>query len=451
VSGRDDLLDVAERLVRDARAAGADAADAIAGESDGLEVGVRMGAIEKLKRARERRAGLRVFVGNSTAIVSTADLSATGLAELARDACTLARATAPDQFAGLPHPEDLATEQPDLELYDPASESLEADAALQLAREAEAAALGASPEIDNSEGAEFGGGGGRVAYASSLGFAGAYGGSSFSLSVSPVAQRDGSMQRDYWYTTGRRLDRLDPPAVVGAEAARRTLRRLGARRVPTTECPVVFDPEVATSLLRHIAAAISGTALYRRASFLLDRLGERIAAPGVTVIDDPLRPGGAASRPFDGEGVASKRRTIVRDGVLESWLLDSYSGRRLGLPPTGHASRAAGDAPGVAPTNFHLVAGPHSPEAIVRSVPSGLYVTELIGFGVNLVTGDYSRGAAGLWIEGGELAYPVEEVTIAGNLREMLAGITMIGSDLVFRSATSAPTIKVERMTVAGA
>ncbi len=451
MSARGDLRDVAHRLVADALAAGASAADALAGESDGLEVGIRLGAVEKLKRARERRAGLRVFVGDSTAIVSTADLSAAGLAGLARDACALARATAPDRFAGLPDPADLATEQPDLALYDPASETLEAGAALALAREAEAAALAAAPEIDNSEGAEFGGGGGQVAYASSLEFVGAYSGSSFRLAVTPVARRDGAMERDYWYTTGRRLDRLDAPAAVGAEAARRALRRLGARRVPTTACPVVFDPETAASLLRHLAGAIAGTSLYRRASFLLDRLGERVAAPTVTVIDDPLRPGGAASRPFDGEGVASRRRVVVREGLLESYLLDSYSARRLGMRPTGHASRAAGDAPGVAPTNFYLEPGPHAPEAIVASVSSGLYVTELIGFGVNLVTGDYSRGAAGLWIDGGELAHPVHEVTIAGNLRDMLAGIELVGNDLVLRGATSAPTIKVSRMTVAGA
>jgi len=451
VSTSDDLRDVAQRLVQDALAAGARAADALAGESDGLEVGVRLGAVEKLKRARERRAGLRVFVGDSTAIVSTADLSAAGLADLARDACALARATAPDPYAGLPDPEDLATEQPDLGLYDAASETLDADACLARAREAEDAALAAGPEIDNSEGAEFGGGGGQVAYASSLGFTGAYSGSSFSLAVTPVARRDGSMQRDYWYTWGRILAGLDAPAAVGAEAARRALRRLGARRVPTTECPVVFDPETAASLLRHLAGAIAGTTLYRRASFLLDRLGERIASPAVTVIDDPLRPGGAASRPFDGEGVASRRRVVVAGGVLETYLLDSYSARRLGMRPTGHASRAAGDAPGVSSTNLHLEAGPHTPEAIIASVPAGLYVTELIGFGVNTVTGDYSRGAAGLWIDNGELAYPVEEITIAGNLRDMLAGVEMVGNDLRFRGATSAPTIKVGRMTVAGA
>jgi len=449
VSGGD-LRGIAERLIRDALAAGARAADALAGESDGLEVGVRLRAVEKIKRARERRAGLRVFVGDSTAVVSTADLSADGLSGLARDACALARATAADRYAGLPDVDDLATDQPDLALYDPAVESLDAESALRMAREAEAAALAAAPEVDNSEGAEFGGGGGQVAYASSLGFTGAYSGSSFSLSATPVARRNGSMQRDSWYTTSRRLDGLEEAASVGREAARRALRRLGARSVPTTDCPVVFDPETAASLLRHLAGAIAGTSLYRRASFLLDRLGEPIAAAGVTVVDDPLRPGGAASRPFDGEGVGSRRRTIVRAGVLESYLLDSYSARRLGLRPTGHASRAAGDAPVVAPSNFYLEPGSHTAEAIIASVPAGLYVTELIGFGVNLVTGDYSRGAAGLWIEGGELTHAVEEVTIAGNLRDMLAGIELIGNDLVFRGATSAPTIKVARMTVAG-
>src|SRR5262249_27974595 len=271
------------------------------------------------KRARERRAGLRVFVGHSTAIVSTADLSALGLADLARDACSLAQATAPDPFAGLPDAGDLATEQPDLGLYDPASETLEADAGLALARAAEAAALAAAPEIDNSDGADFGGGGGQIAYASSLGFAGTYSGSSFSLSVTPVARRNGSMQRDSWYTFNRHLAALDDPSSVGREAARRPLRRLRARRRPPpprpravrpAACPVVCDPDTAASLLRHLASAISGTTLYRRSSFLLDRLGERIAAPVVTVIDDPLRAGGAASRPFDAEGVASRRRTV---------------------------------------------------------------------------------------------------------------------------------------------
>jgi PmbA protein len=445
-----DLRSLAVDLVARARAGGARAADVIAGESDGLEVGVRLGEVEKVSQARERRVGLRVFVGDSTAIVSTADLDRTSLDALAHEACALARATAADPHAGLPDQRDLAIEQPDLDLYDPEVERFTPEAGLARARDAEAAALAAAAEITNSERAEFSCGGGQTVYASSLGFVGAYSGSRFGLAVVPVATRDGVMQRDHWYTADRKLARLDPAAEVGREAARRTLRRLGARRVPTCECPVVFDPDTAASLLRSLAGAISGPALYRRASYLLGRIGEPVASPLVTVIDDPLRPGGLGSRPFDGEGVASRRLTVVEGGVLRSYLLDSYSARRLGMAPTGHAVRAAGDAPSVAPSNLHLVPGPHGPEAIIGSVHRGLYVTELIGFGVNLVTGDYSRGAAGLWIEGGELTHAVEEITIAGNLLDMLTDVDMVGNDLRFRTSCAAPTLRVARMTVAG-
>lgn len=445
-----DARELASGLVARAVAAGARAADALVGESEGLSVGVRLGELEKLKRNRQRRAGLRVFVGDSMAIVSTADLSPAALDALARDACALARSTAPDPHAGLPDPALLARDLPDLDLWDDAVVALEPADALRWAREAEATARAASPEITNSEGAEFGGDGGRVAYASSTGFAGEYRGSHFGLSVTPVAARDGAMQRDSWYTASRKLAALDAPDVVGREAARRTLRHLGARRAQTGEVPVVFEAEIAASLLRHLAGALAGPALYRRTSFLLGRLGETIAAPGVTVIDDPFRPAGPASRPFDAEGVASRRMPIVEAGVLRSYLLDAYSARRLDLAPTGHATRGYGDAPGAAPTNFFLEPGTQTPAEIVASVRSGLYVTELIGFGVNPVTGDYSRGAAGLWIEDGELAYPVEEITIAGNLLAMFRDIAMVADDLSFRNAVAAPTIKIERMIVAG-
>ena len=444
------IRDIAGELVSDALAAGARAADAIVAESDGLAIGVRLGEVEKLKRARQRRAGLRVFVGDATAIASTADLSRDGLAELAQQAVALARCTAPDPHAGLPDPADLAGDLPDLDLHDPAVERVEPEQAIAWARDAEAAALAVDTVITNSEGAEFGADTGAVAYASSLGFAGAYTGSHASLAVVPVATRDGLMQRDHWYTTHRKLAALDPPADVGREAARRTLRRLGARRPPTCECPVVFDRETAASLLRHLAGAISGSALYRRLSFLVDRLGEQVASPAVTVVDDPLRLAGPASRPFDGEGVRQVRRVVVERGMLRSYLLDSYSARRLGLRTTGHAARGVGDGPGAAPTNFVLEPGSHTAEQIIASVRSGLYVTELIGFGVNPVTGDYSRGAAGLWIENGELAYPVAELTNAGKLGDMLRDIEMVGDDLMLRNAVASPTIKLARMTVAG-
>jgi len=450
VSDPADAIEIARSLVAAALAAGSDAADALVADATGLEVGVRLGEREKLVRSRERRAGLRVLVGGATAIVSSADLDAATLRDLARQACALARATAPDPHAGLADPSDLAAALPDLDLWDGAAETLDPAAGFELARTGERAALDAAPEITNSEGAEFGGGGGTVAYATSHGFARGYRRSSFSLSVVPVASRDGTMQRDSWWTASHHLARLDAAGDVGHEAARRALRRLGARQIPTGEYPVVFDPQTAASLLRHLAGAIVGPALYRRASFLLDHVGEKIAADGVTIVDDPLLPGAPASRPFDGEGVASRRVAIVEQGVLRSYLLDSYSARRLGLRTTGHAVRSPGDGPTVGPTNFFLAAGSHTPETIVGSVERGLYVTELIGFGVNTVTGDYSRGAAGLWIEDGRLTHAVEEVTIAGSLPEMLAGIEMIGDDLVFRSAVTAPTLKIARLTVAG-
>jgi PmbA protein len=450
VSDPGEAIEVGRALVAAAMAAGADAADAVVADGTGLEVGIRLGEPEKLVRSREHRIGLRVLLGGATAVVSSADLARGTLDDLARQACTLARATAPDPHAGLADPGDLAGEIPDLDLWDAAIDELDPARGFELARTAERAALDAAPEITNSEGAEFGGGGGTAAYVSSHGFAGGYRRSSFSLSVVPVATRDGAMQRDSWWTASHRLARLDPAAEVGREAARRTVRRLGARQIATGAYPVVFDPQTAASLLRHLAGAIAGPALYRRASFLLDRIGERVAAESVTIVDDPLMPGTPGARPFDGEGVASRRSTIVDAGVLRSYLLDSYSARRLGLKTTGHAARSPADSPTVAPTNFFLAAGPHTPEAIIGSVERGLYVTELIGFGVNTVTGDYSRGAVGLWIEDGRFSHAVEEVTIAGSLPDMFAGIEMVGNDVVFRSAVTAPTLKIGRLTVAG-
>jgi PmbA protein len=248
----------------------------------------------------------------------------------------------------------------------------------------------------------------------------------------------------------RRLHRLESPEAVGRIAARRTLRRLGARKVATQEVPVVFDPDMAASLLGSLCSAVSGSTIYRGTSFLAGKLGEHVTAPGLSVVDDGRMPGGLGSRPFDGEGLPTRRTVVIQDGVLTSYLLDTYTGRKLGLASTGNASRSLGQRPTVGPTNFHVVPGAHSPEEIIRSVDRGLYVTEMIGFGVNLVTGDYSRGAVGIWIEKGELTHPVEEVTIAGNLKEMLCGIEMIGSDLEWRSPIASPTLKIARMTVAG-
>jgi PmbA protein len=306
--------------------------------------------------------------------------------------------------------------------------------------------------VSNSEGADFNSSDGHVVLANSLGFVGDYRSSSFSMSVSPVTTdpSTGGMQRDSWYAIQRAYARLDSPESVGREAARRTLRRLGARKIPTCTAPVIFDQEMAGSLLGNLCGALSGYAPYKGASFLIGRLGQRIAPDTVTVYDDGRMPRGFGSRPFDGEGLPTRRTPVIERGVLKSYLLDTYSGKKLGMASTGNASRGVGESPSVGPTNFYLAPGSVAPEAIVRSVKRGLYVTELIGYGINMVTGDYSRGAAGFWIENGELAYPVEEITIAGNLTRMLLGIDMIGNDLEFRGRIASPTIKINEMTIAG-
>ena len=446
----DELRAVLSTTLEDATRAGATAADAVLVQSASFAAGVRLGEIEKLTDARQKRLGLRVFVGERSAVTSTADLARGALARFAADAVALARVTQPDAASGLPDVAQLAREAPDLELYDAAAETPVPDDGLARARDAEAAALGADARITNSEGAEFAQDASTIAYASTLGFDGGYRSSSFYLGVQPIASLNGSMERDYWYSRSRHLARIDAPARVGERAAQRVLRRLGARRIPTQEAPVVFEAEVAASLLRHLAGAVVGSSLYRGTSFLLGKLGETIAAPRVTVVDDGRLPGGLGSRPFDAEGLPTRRTVVIDAGVLTSYLLDTYSARRLQLASTGNAARSIGDAPGAAPSNFFLEAGEHSPEDIIGSVERGVLVTELIGFGVNQVTGDYSRGAAGIWIENGELTYPVEEITIAGNLLDMFRDIEMVGNDLTFRGATASPTVKIGRMMIAG-
>jgi len=444
------LADIAALLLAAAKRHGATAADVVVAEGSSLDVGVRLGDIEKLKQARQKHLGLRAFIGERSAITSSADFSRDALERLAEDTCALARITAPDPYSGLPDAAELARTIPDLDLYDPDVESLSAERAFEWAKEAEHAALSADARITNSEGGECSASTNHVLYASSLGFQGSYRDSGASLSVVPVASENGSMQRDYWYSAQRKLARLEAPAAIGRKAAERALRRLHARSVPTRDVPVVFDPEMASGLMRHLAAAVSGNALYKGTSFLIDKLGERIAPEFVTVVDDGTIAGALGSKPFDGEGLATRRTLVVDRGVLTSYLFDAYSGRKLQSRSTGNAARAVGSAPQVAPTNFVLQAGAAAPAEIIKSVSSGLYVTELIGFGVNPVTGDYSRGAVGLWIENGELTFPVEEITIAGNLLAMYQSIEVLGNDLDLRHAVAAPTIKIARMTVAG-
>ncbi len=444
------MQDLLADLLKQATRKGATAADAFVVEDQSFSAQVRLGQVDTVKHAREQHMALRVFVGKSVAAASTSDLSGEAMSRLVDEAVSLARVTSPDEVAGLPDAAELARQVPDLGLSDASGHDLAPEDKVELARRCEAAALAVDPRITNSEGGDFGDRRAHYAYATSHGFSGEYRTSSFSLAVSPVATQDAEMQRDSWYHVTRQRARLDTPEEIGRIAARRALRRLGARRIKTAEVPVIFDPDMAASLVRHVAGAASGPALYRRASFLVGKLGERVAAPSITIVDDGTIPGALGSRPFDGEGLPVRRTVVVDQGVLRSYLLDTYSGRKLGLPSTHHGARD-GSGVSVSTTNLYLAAGDRGPADLIRSVKNGLYVTELIGFGVNGVTGDYSRGAAGMWIENGELAYPVEEITVAGNLLDMMHAVEGVGNDLVFRDRTAAPTLLIGRMTVAGA
>jgi PmbA protein len=436
-------------VLRRAAERGATAADGFLVEDTSFSASVRLGQVDTVTHSREQRLSIRVFAGRASAAASTSDLSRSSLERVVDEATALARVTAEDPYAGLPDPAELIDRVPDLALEDREAGEPAPEEKIEIARRAEAAALAVDPRITNSEGAEYFDRRARYAYATSAGFARGYATSSYGITVTPVASQNGEMQRDAWYTTARRRRALEDAEAVGRTAAARALRRLGARKVKTAEVPVIFDPDTAASLVRAIAGAASGPSLYRRASFLLDRLGTRVAAPAVTIVDDGGLEAALGSRPFDGEGLATRRTAVVQEGVLASYLLDTYSARKLGLASTHHASRD-GTGVGVGTTNLMLLPGSETPEALIRSVKRGLYVTDLIGFGVNGVTGDYSRGAAGLWIDNGELAYPVEEVTVAGNLLEMLDRVEGIGNDLVLRDRTASPTLKIARMVVAG-
>ncbi|MGH9398196.1 MAG: TldD/PmbA family protein [Terriglobia bacterium] len=447
---QDQLEQIAHDLVGRAMSAGASAADAVVREGEEFSATVRMRQIESLKEAASKALGLRVFMGTRSASSYSQDFSPSSLARLVERTLTMTRATSEDPAAGLAEPEQQGRYEGDLELFYPDVAKLATEDRLDWARRGEEAALSADPRIQNSEGSTFEASTGRKAYANSIGFAGSYPSSYCGLSVVPVAVNGGGMQRDYWYTVARRAGALETPEAVGRKAAERALRKLGARKVSTCQVPVVFDAETARSLVGHIFEAVRGDSIYRSASFLAGKLGQQVAGENITVIDDGLRPGGFGSRPFDDEGISASSTPVIGKGVLENYLLNAYTARKLNLKTTGNASRGVAGPPSVGPKNFFLTPGAHTPEEIVGSVKSGFYVTELIGFGVNIVTGDYSRGAAGMWIENGELAYPVEEVTIAGRLPEMLNHMAMIGSDLEFRGAVASPSVLVEGLTVAG-
>jgi PmbA protein len=438
-------------VLRRATSRGATAADGFLIEETSFSASVRLGQVDTVTHSREQRLSLRVFAGRASAAASTSDLSRDSLERVVDEATALARVTAEDPHAGLPDPGELIERVPDLELEDREVGDPSPEEKIELARRAEAAALATDPRISNSEGAEYFDHRAHYAYATSHGFARGYATSSFGLSVSPVAGSNGDMQRDSWYTYARRRRGLEAPEAVGRTAAERALRRLDAKRVPTCTVPVVFEPLVARSLLGHLAGCLSGGAIYRQSSFLAGRIGRRIASELVTVIDDGRVPSGLGSRPFDGEGQPTRRNVVLENGTLRTYFLDSYSARKLGMASTGSAARGATGAPAPSSTNLWLEPGKIGPDEIIRRTERGLLVTELIGMGFNPVTGDYSRGAAGLWIEGGKVVHAVEEITIAGHLGEMLDAIDLVGSDLLWAGATAAPTLRIAQMTVAGA
>jgi PmbA protein len=441
---------MAADVVKLARGRGADEAECTIAEGDEFSVTVRMRQIETLKEAGSRGAGVRVLAGRCSGSSYTSDLTPDGLSRMVDSALDLARLTTDDPFAGLPEAAELGSLAGDLALYSDDVAGLAADVKIEMARQAEEAAFAVDPRIVNSEGASFASYVGLRAFANSRGFSGAYRASSCSLNAVPVAREGDSMERDYWYTAARRAALLEPPGQVGRIAAERALRRLHARKIATERVPVVFEPRTAQTLIGSLFEAVSGDAIYRKASYLTGKLGQRIAAERVTVVNDATIPGLPGSEPFDDEGVPPQRTVVVDRGVLASYLLNTYTARKLGLKTTGNAARGLSGNPGVGHGNLYLAQGDRSPAEILGSVRRGLLVTELMGSGVNIVTGDYSRGAAGLWVEDGRPVFAVSEVTISGNLPEMLDGIESVGSDLEFRGAIAAPTLLIREMTVSG-
>ncbi|MGC2300086.1 MAG: TldD/PmbA family protein [Acidobacteriaceae bacterium] len=456
VEMRTDLRELAEFVVSRALLAGASDAEVTIREGDEFSTTVRLGEVETLKESGSRGIGLRVLTeaenGYRVASTSSSDFTPEGIEHLVNGAVALAHVTSVDAFAGLAEADDFGKLSGDLELYHEDVYSLPIEERIAWARRAEAAAMAVDTRLVNSDGASFDAATGRRVFANSRGFVGEYRSSYCSIATSPIAQgANGEMQRDYWWSQARALRDLDDAEDIGREAARRTLRMLDARRVPTQQAPVVFAPEVARGLVGAVFDAAAGDAIYRGASIFAGKLGEEVAAPSVTVVDDGTIPGGFGTSPFDAEGLPSRRTVIIENGMLRSYILNTYAGRKLGMKSTGNAGRGLAGNPYLDAGNLFLEAGTQTAEEIIRGVERGLYVTRMLGQGVNLVTGDYSRGAAGLWIENGELQYPVHEITIAGNLREMLRNITASGSDLVFRGATAAPTLRVDGMTIAGA
>jgi PmbA protein len=469
------LKQLAEEAVERALRLGATDAEAVAIESEEFGVNVRLGQVEQLTESGSRALGLRVFFsgsdGQRTASTSTSDLSPEGLTRIIESAVELAKVTGPDPFAGLPEREAFGSNDVDsLALYFNDVDAIPPAERIEIARRCETAALNHDTRIQNSSGANFDASSLHRIMVNSRGFSGEYRGSYCGFSVTPIAQdASGAMQRDFWYSSARTAMLLDSPETIGRIAAERTLRRLGARRVATQKCPVVFAPEIARGLMGNLLAAADGDSIYRNASMFSGKLGEQVAGENITMIDDgtmvfdhalrgangeedgtTLRVGGFGTSPFDGDGLPTRRTVVIERGILKALMLNTYTARKLAMQSTGKASRGLAGAPGIGGGNYFLEPGAETPEQIIANVPSGLYVLQTMGHGVNLVTGDYSVGASGLWIENGELAYPVEQITIAGNLKDIFRNVSAIGNDLEFRGSGAVPTVRIEGMTVAG-
>src|SRR5579872_5423399 len=446
-----DFKDLAQDIVRRAMSGGATAAECVIREGDEFSTLVRLGQVETLKESGSKAIGVRVFYGQRSASTYSSDFSRAGLDRMLNSALELAKITSEDPFAGIPEQSQLGSIPGNLDLYYSDVYSLPGTERIAYARRAEKAALDADPRIKNSEGGSFDAATGHKILANSQGFIGEYKRSYCSVAAIPIAQDEkGGMQRDYWFSVARSLDRLESPEHVGKIAAQRTLRRLGARKAKTARVPIVFDPIVSNSILEHIFEGVNGDSVYRGASFLAGKLGQKVAASQVTVIDDGTLVGGFGTSPFDGEGIPTRRTVVIENGVLKSYLLNTYTAKKLGLQTTANASRGLAGTPGIGPGNYFLQPGRRTAKELIGDIKEGLYVTEFLGHGANLVTGDYSRGASGMWISGGEFAYPVEEITVAGNLKEMFFNISEIANDLEFRGSVAAPTLRIDGLTVGG-
>lgn len=434
------LEQLVEDLLSEAKKQGATSAEAGVSSDAGLSVNVRLGEVETIEHTRDQGLGISVWFGHRKGSSSTSDFSGEAVRDAVRAACNIARYTSEDSCNGLADRELMAADPQDLDLYHPWN--VEVEEAIALGIECEDAARSVDPRITNSEGASLNTHSGLQIYGNSHGFIGGYPSSRHSISCAVVGQENDAMQRDYWYSTALSRDTLEPPDLVGKKAGERTLARLGARRIPTQEAPVIFQAEMAIGLMRSFIGAINGSALYRHSSFLMDHLGKQVFPKFVRIHEQPLLPGGLASAAFDSEGVATRAKDFITGGILQSYVLDSYSARKLNMQTTANAGGVR---------NLHIEPGDMDLEALLRTMDKGLLVTEMMGSGLNMVTGDYSRGAAGFWVEDGEIQYPVEEITIAGNLRQMFAGLQAVGKDLDRRSSIRTGSWLLEPMTIAGA